>query len=164
VVVRDGTTTTMVQENVAPALDTAIAQQLLPYFFPNCTGQQRRQRRQTTSKNDWMGRELQGESGSPTVIGVSRLQSDVPISGGTIFFMFLSRQNHNRALSFLLAVALARSIPKSTQSTSFDFRFLQTAALGMLPRRLAMYSTGSSASSPKTCTRSHRPTSWSRQP
>jgi hypothetical protein len=85
VVLRDGTTSTMVQEDVAPALDTAIAEELLPYFFPNCTSQQRRRRRRLEwRQNDLVERQLQGGSGNPTVLGVSRLQSDVPISGGTI--------------------------------------------------------------------------------
>ena len=74
VVVRNGTTETMVKDIVAPALDVAIAQALLPYFFPQCTS-----RRQLEVRSSI--RVLQ--STAPTINGVSRLESDFPVSGGT---------------------------------------------------------------------------------
>jgi hypothetical protein len=115
VVVRNGTTETMVSDNVAPVLDAAIAQDLLPYFFVECAPSSARRRRRLTrqQKNKNTRRRRQAEQtagaaeaaeaaaappprqfdadasrrylqqGSPTVLGVSRLQSDFPVSGGT---------------------------------------------------------------------------------
>jgi hypothetical protein len=70
VVVRDGTTETLLQEQVAPSLDFSIAEALLPYFFPDCV-----------RRRD-LGRKLQTTTTDPTVMGVSRLNSDIPVSGG----------------------------------------------------------------------------------
>jgi hypothetical protein len=102
VVVRNGTTETMVSDDVAPVLDTAIAQDVLPYFFPECVPsstrrgrrnrrkQRQRRRAEQAAHTRLIDKDTRRLQGSPAVLGVSRLQSDFPVSGGTCLVMIIS--------------------------------------------------------------------------
>lgn len=65
-IVRDGTTETLISNQVAPALDVAIAQALLPEFF-DCATRRGRRRLQ-----------------APTITGLSRLLTDIPLFNGEL--------------------------------------------------------------------------------
>ena len=93
---RPGTTVGLIENQIAPNLDFEIAQESLPYIFPSeCIQSRRRhqrQRRRLSLPGDddeaeeqlgWRQRQLQGQQpGEPRITGLSRLQTDFPITNG----------------------------------------------------------------------------------
>jgi len=92
VVVQDGVTQAAVETQIAPWLDTNIAQGLLPFFFDCSTRRRHRRNLQAAVQ--------------PTISGISRLQTDFPIvNGGELCY--------SRVLDENLIISAVMSMPLS---------------------------------------------------